>query len=125
MKTRLIILSIASLSLLFGGWIGAAHFPQVQDEEQSEQIESASRKEFMRGKLLSNQKVVEGLSLKDFGLVREGDKALPRWSKVSIGLCWTRPSTRHTRSRWKMLPTGSFARQTRKTSMPPYFAILT
>ena len=30
----------------------------------------------MRGKLLSNQKIVEGLSLKDFGLVREGAKGV-------------------------------------------------
>ena len=72
MKARLILLLFASLAILLGGWVGTARFPQVQDDEQSEQIQSDLRKEFMRGKLLSNQKVVEGLSLKNFALVREG-----------------------------------------------------
>ena len=73
MKAKLIILLFASVSLLLGGWIGSAHVKPVQDEEQkAEQIKSESRKEFMRGKLVSNQQVVEGLSMKNFALVREG-----------------------------------------------------
>ena len=76
MKTKLIILLFAGVSLLLGGWIGSAHVKAVQDDEQAEKIKSESRKQFMRGKLLSNQQVVEGLSMKNFELVKEGAKGV-------------------------------------------------
>ena len=46
----------------------------VQDQEPSETeaIKQDARRAFMRSKLTSNQQIVEGLSLKDFDLIREG-----------------------------------------------------
>lgn len=43
-----------------------------EQERQEEDIRQAARKVFMRGKLASNQKIVEGLATKNFGLIAEG-----------------------------------------------------
>lgn len=41
-------------------------------EQQDEDLRVAARKTFMRGKLASIQKIVEGMSTKNFGLIAEG-----------------------------------------------------
>jgi hypothetical protein len=71
MKT-ILITGILFISMLLGtpcGWTVMRVIPQ---EAEAHQIKSEARKLFMRGKLLSNQKIVEGLSLKDFDLIDEG-----------------------------------------------------
>lgn len=45
---------------------------QETQKDRNEQVKSEARKLFMRGKLLSNQQIVEGLSVKDFDLITEG-----------------------------------------------------
>ena len=70
-KPRIVIL-IACVSLLFGGLAIPTHFQPTQDVNQGEEIKSSARKHFMRGKLTSNQRIVEGLSLRNFEMVREG-----------------------------------------------------
>ncbi len=73
MKARIIVLLIACLGLSLTG--GLAVRPQIQDQQdvdQLEQIKQQARKEFMRGKLDSNKQIVEGLSLKDFAMIRQG-----------------------------------------------------
>jgi len=51
-----------------GGSLSTDGFQERQDED----IRQAARKTFMRGKLASNQKIVEGLATKNFGLIAEG-----------------------------------------------------
>ena len=41
-------------------------------EKQDEDVRQAARKTFMRGKLASIQKIVEGMATKNFGLTAEG-----------------------------------------------------
>lgn len=41
-------------------------------QEQQEELRVAARKAFMRGKLASIQKIVEGMATKNFGLIAEG-----------------------------------------------------
>lgn len=70
-----VIMACVSLSLLGALAIPAKVQPAAEflpKMTQDEDLKSEARKQFMRGKLLSNQKIVEGLSLKDFGLVKEG-----------------------------------------------------
>lgn len=70
-----------------GGWVGwggrslvgdadlsaaAARLSAAGPQEQDEDIAQLARKAFMRGKLASNQKIIEGLSTKNFGLIAEG-----------------------------------------------------
>ena len=77
MTTKALTIFLACSGLLFLGHVEPAPVAQDQETEQQDQAEQArseNRKEFMRGKLLSNQKIVEGLSLKDFALVTEGAK---------------------------------------------------
>jgi hypothetical protein len=77
MKAKVSVIFLACSGLLLLGHVVPARVAQDQETEQQEQVEQARseiRKQFMRGKLLSNQKIVEGLSLKDFALVTEGAK---------------------------------------------------
>ncbi len=83
MKTKFVVIFLACASLMFLSHVTPARVFQDQDEEvesleiQEEQIEQAKsdiRKQFMRGKLVSNQKIVEGLSLRDYALVAAGAK---------------------------------------------------
>ena len=46
---------------------------QQQDEEQ---IRAAARQAFMRGKLASNQKIVEGLTTKNYEMIADGANAV-------------------------------------------------
>ncbi len=67
-------MSVATTTLTFG-------FGNQQDDttQEADKIKQEARQAFMRGKLTSNQQIVEGLSLKDFDLIRsgaEGVKAL-------------------------------------------------
>lgn len=57
-----------------GGGFGVNSSPEMNSstQEQDEDIAQMARKAFMRGKLASNQKIVEGLSVKNFGLIAEG-----------------------------------------------------
>ena len=69
MKAKFSVIFLACSGLLLLGHVVPARVAQDQEMEQQEQVEQARseiRKQFMRGKLLSNQKIVEGLSLKDF-----------------------------------------------------------
>ena len=70
-RVVVIVVACASLSLL-GGLASSAKFQPKQEVQQDEKIKSKARKQFMRGKLASNQKIVEGLSLKNYALIREG-----------------------------------------------------
>lgn len=70
-RVVVIVVACASLSLL-GGLASSARFQPKQEVQQDEQIKIEARKQFMRGKLTSNQKIVEGLSLKNYALIREG-----------------------------------------------------
>ena len=67
-------------SFLVGGWLvfAANGAPQQQEEQKSDsdQVKSEARQVFMRGKLVSNQKIVEGLSLKNFEMIQEGAVAV-------------------------------------------------
>ena len=71
MKLSFVIVVFCSTLLLGGLAVPAGGIPQ-QEENQAEQIKAEARQLFMRGKLMNNQKIVEGLSLKNFDLVREG-----------------------------------------------------
>lgn len=51
-----------------GSFVSAANIQEQQDEE----LRQAARKTFMRSKLASIQKIVEGMSTKNFGLIGEG-----------------------------------------------------
>ncbi len=66
--------------LVIGGWVASAAVPLPQEKQQeespAEQVKSEARQAFMRGKLLSNQKIVEGLSLKNFEMIQEGANAV-------------------------------------------------
>jgi hypothetical protein len=46
--------------------------PAVTQQEQEEDVRQMARKAFMRGKLASNQKIVEGIAVKNFALIAEG-----------------------------------------------------
>ena len=74
MNAKIIVVLIACLSFSLVG--GIMVYAQVQDkqdvQDEQEQAKQQARQLFMRGKLESNQKIVEGLSLKDFDLIREG-----------------------------------------------------
>ena len=73
MKVSLLILLCSSLTLT--GFIApytSAEFAQEQDTDQAEELKKEARKKFMRGKLNSNQQIVEGLSLKNFDLIGQG-----------------------------------------------------
>lgn len=72
MSKKLIFVFTCLTLFAVSGLFGFAHVRQDQDVEKREQLDSDARKQFMRGKLLSSQKIVEGLSLKDYNLVREG-----------------------------------------------------
>jgi len=75
MKTPFVIATFI-IALLFGSLVVLAAVPQEQEENQAEQIKSEARQVFMRGKLVSNQNIVEGLSIKDFDKVKEGANAV-------------------------------------------------
>ena len=67
-----------------GSWAGRAGNAQpsgliqgtASAQEQDEDIAQTARKAFMRGKLASNQKIVEGLSTRNFGLITEGTEEI-------------------------------------------------
>ena len=71
MKARIVVFLVGCLTLsLIGGLVVRA---QAQDRpDQQERVKQQARKKFMRGKLDSNKKIVEGLSMKDFAMIREG-----------------------------------------------------
>lgn len=60
-----------------------------QPPEEKRDKEPDVTKAFMRGKLASSQKVLEGLTTKNFGLIREGAKDL---QKMSDAASWKRSS---------------------------------
>lgn len=75
MKAKFSVIFLACSGLLLLGHVVPARVTQDQETQQEAQIEqtkSEIRKQFMRGKLVSNQKIVEGLSLRDFALITEG-----------------------------------------------------
>ena len=77
MKARIVVFLIACMSLsLIGGLMVRAQVQDKQDVQLQEKAKQQARKHFMRGKLESNKKIVEGLSLKDFAMIREGAKGV-------------------------------------------------
>ena len=62
--------------LLAGGLLVRGQVQDNQDVDQREQILQEARQQFMRGKLSSNQKIVEGLSLKNFAMIRDGAESV-------------------------------------------------
>jgi hypothetical protein len=79
MKSSFVVAAFCSL-LLLGGLVVTAAVPGPQEEQQeqtpAEQVKSEARQAFMRGKLVSNQQIVEGLSLKNFEMIQEGAGAV-------------------------------------------------
>ena len=67
-------------ALLLGSFAVIAGDPagQQQEEQKSERekVKSDARQAFMRGKMVSNQQIVEGLSLKNFEMIQEGATAV-------------------------------------------------
>ena len=72
-------------SVLFGALAGvgtagwgrpAALTPMPRVQQQEEDIPQMARKAFLRGKLSSNQKIVEGLATKNFAMIGEGAKEI-------------------------------------------------
>lgn len=57
--------------------------PDVQDtqEEKLEKIKSTARQMFMQGKLMSNQKIVEGLTTKNYEMIRSGADSVTALTK--------------------------------------------
>jgi hypothetical protein len=60
-----------------------------QPPKEKRDKEPDATKVFMRGKLVSSQKVLEGLATKKFGLIKEGAKEL---QKMSDAASWKRSS---------------------------------
>ncbi len=87
MKTVLIIAIFAVSGLAFGGLGISSGTWQPQDQQTSkvEQIKQDARQAFMRGKLTSNQQIVEGLAIKDFDLVRDGAQGV---TALVVGQHW-------------------------------------
>ncbi len=88
MKMTLITAILVVSSVLTGSYMGsypaAKHFPAVQQEvenNQGQELKSAARKIFMRGKLVSNQKIVEGLSVRDFDMIKAGADSVTALTK--------------------------------------------
>lgn len=81
---------IVLTSVLFGALVGGAGMIPLKErpdeavvaliggrtqesaDRQDEDIVKVARKAFMRGKLSSNQKIVEGISTKNYELIKEG-----------------------------------------------------
>lgn len=87
--------TIVVLSLLLSGWFVQAGIQQDrqidnrqqqsdaqdQEEDQVEEIKSKSRQLFMQGKLMSNQKIVEGLATKNYDMIRLGADSVTALTK--------------------------------------------
>lgn len=88
MKSSFVIAALFS-TLCLGGLVALAGMPTQQENQdqknQVEDVKSEARQAFMRGKLVSNQKIVEGLCLKDFDMIQEGAKAV---TQMVLGQHW-------------------------------------
>jgi sensor histidine kinase regulating citrate/malate metabolism len=80
MKKRLTFAVVLSF-LLIGGLVVQAGIYQDRQDDQAEQIMSTARQMFMRGKLASNQKIVEGLSTRNYDMIRDGADAVMALTK--------------------------------------------
>ena len=58
MKKNIFFVATCSFLFLFSGLVVLARAHQDQDVEQREELDAEARSQFMRGKLLSNQKIV-------------------------------------------------------------------
>jgi hypothetical protein len=54
------------------GFVNSVQEKNQDTQESQEEIKAKLRQTFMRGKLVSNQKIIEGLSVKNFDLISEG-----------------------------------------------------
>ncbi len=72
MSMRTVVVALACLSFGLSGFVDSGNVRQDEELEQADQLKQDARKQFMRGKLTSNQQIVEGLSLKNFDLVSSG-----------------------------------------------------
>ncbi len=75
---------LTSTVVLVAAFFGVANYSEASKEiaspiiassaakQDQDDVKTDSRKAFMRGKLVSNQKIVEGLSVKNFGMIAEG-----------------------------------------------------
>jgi len=87
MNTKIVVFLIACISLsLIGGLMVRGQVQDKQDVQQQQEIaKQQARIHFMRGKLDSNKKIVEGLSLKDFAMIRDGAQGV---TEIVIGQHW-------------------------------------
>jgi hypothetical protein len=84
MKSILLTSTVVLAAAFFGVATNSANTKELApptiglsaNEQEQDDVKSASRKAFMRGKLASNQKIVEGLSVKNFGMIAEGALAV-------------------------------------------------
>lgn len=125
MKSILAVILFACTSFPVLSFVLPARVSQDQElerelaqEEQAEQAKSEIRKQFMRGKLVSNQKIVEGLSLKDFALISEAQKTSRQSSKGNTGLSSIHRNTNSIAATWKPLPSGCRMQPNAKKSKP-------
>lgn len=75
------VFAVAVTCLLMGGMAVRAGLHQESQQQEEDDIKTAARKAFMRGKLTSNQKIVEGLSTKNYDMIREGADAVMALTK--------------------------------------------
>ena len=73
MSAKTIVMFLACLGLSLASRNSVDPTPlQNQGLDRGERLKAQARQKFMRGKLESNQKIVEGLALSNFGLIRDG-----------------------------------------------------
>ena len=73
MKLALIFAGVLGFGLVLGNVVTPPTAQQSQEDDQElDDIKGKVRQDFMRGKLLSNQQIVEGLSTNNFDLIAKG-----------------------------------------------------
>ncbi len=94
MKTTCSVALFLGLLLVGALVVPAGAIQQPQQEDEAEQIKSEARQLFMRGKLASNQKIVEGLSLKNYEMIQEGAESVVQLVKGQHWFVLTTPEYR-------------------------------
>ena len=86
MNAKVMICAIGTLVVTM--LVTSIVWSQSPVDEQSEKASAATRA-FMRGKLTTSQKILEGLATKKFDMIQEGAKTL---QKMSDAAAWKRSS---------------------------------
>ena len=90
-KTFLIVFALCSTYLVSNhvnvmrAPVSVVNSPTIQavtkTQDEQEKLKKLARKKFMQGKLVSNKKIVQGLTTNDFGLVKEGAQEVSAYVK--------------------------------------------